>query len=133
MKKYDFTGETKQFSGRTLKRIVRLSDGKLGGLIESEANLSHSGDCWVAGDAVVYGNARVYGNAQVFGNARVYGNAWVYEHACVYGNAWVFGSEKISDGSLIEGLHFGNLPLKEALESTGLSNYEKLVISAKVF
>ena len=71
-KKYEFTGETKEFCGRTLHRIRALisfsivAKGELGGWIEKEENLSH-----VYGNAWVYGNARVYGNAQVSGNARV--------------------------------------------------------------
>ena len=46
-KKYEFTGETKQFMGRTLKRVrllvdipaLGLSAGTVGGWIESESNL----------------------------------------------------------------------------------------------
>ena len=77
MKKYEFTGETKDFCGVELHRIRALKDfgdvaaGDLGGWIKGEENLSHDGRCWV------YGTARVYGNAQVSGDARVFGNAWV--------------------------------------------------------
>lgn len=55
----------KKECGTSLKRIVALRDfcdvrkGDTGGLIESEANLSHDGDAWV------FGNARVSGNAKV--------------------------------------------------------------------
>ena len=69
-----------EFDGRKLYRIKALKDfrnvkeGKFGGYIESEQNLSQEGDAWVSGDAQVYGDARVYGNALVYGNARVYGN-----------------------------------------------------------
>jgi hypothetical protein len=76
--KYEFIGETKKFNGITLRRIRRLSDGLVGGWIESEANLSHKGKCFVYGDTRVYGDARVYGNARVYGDTRVYGNARVY-------------------------------------------------------
>lgn len=55
--------------------IVR--EGEKGGYIESEKNLSVSGDAWVSGDARVFGNAWVSGDAQVFGNARVFGDARV--------------------------------------------------------
>lgn len=51
--------------------------GDLGGYIEKESNLSHSGNALVYGDARVSGNASVSGNAWVYGNARVSGNAWV--------------------------------------------------------
>ena len=86
-KKYRFTGKEIEHFGRKLKQIERIVDGLLGGYIESENNLDHSGDAWVYGDARVYGNARVYDNAWVSGNARVYGDAWVYGDARVYGNA----------------------------------------------
>jgi len=89
-RKYEFTGKTVEYRDATLRQIRRLSDGAIGGWIESEQNLSHEGDCWVFGNARVYGNARVDGNARVFGNARVYGNAKVFGNARVYGNAKVF-------------------------------------------
>ena len=95
-KKYriDYTQKIEEF-GRTLYRIVALADfgsvttGDQGGYIESEKNLSQSGNAWVYDNAKVYGNARVYGNAKVYGNARVYDNAKVYDNAIVYGNAEV--------------------------------------------
>ena len=73
MKKYRFTGKTKNHEGRILKQIQRISDGLIGGWIESESNLSHEGSCWVYGNARVSGNAEVYGDAEVSGNARVSG------------------------------------------------------------
>ena len=119
-KKYEFTGETLEHEGHTLKRIRRLSDGELGGWIESEGNLSHLGDSWVGdnaqvcGDAYVFGGARVfgyaevcedakvsggaqvYGDAKVCGDARVLGNAHVSENAKVCGDAWVYGDAGVS-------------------------------------
>ena len=71
MKKYEFTGETKVWLGRTLHRIralVAFGDvevGDLGGWIEKEENLAQEGNAWV------YGEARVCDNARVFGEARV--------------------------------------------------------------
>ena len=75
MKKYDFTGETLKWYGRTLSRIRALKDfgdveaGDLGGWIEKEENLSHEGEAEVYGEAKVYGEARVCGQAEVCGNA----------------------------------------------------------------
>lgn len=65
MKKYELTSETKVVFGRTLHRIQALISfgnveaGELGGWVEKEENLDHSGD------------ARVYGNEKwmVFGPA----------------------------------------------------------------
>ena len=74
MKKYEFTGETKQvgfFGNITLKRIRATMEfgiikiGDLGGWIEKEENLSHKGDAWVWGDAEVYGNAEVFSISHV--------------------------------------------------------------------
>lgn len=95
MKKYEFTGEVKNFLGRTLHQIRavisfgNINVGDLGGWIEKESNLSHSDNAWVFGDAQVFGNAQVYDNAWVCGNARVYGNAQVFGNAQVSGNAQV--------------------------------------------
>ncbi len=48
-----------QLGSTTLYRIQRISDGELGGWVESEKNLSQvSGNAWVYGDAQVYGDAR---------------------------------------------------------------------------
>jgi carbonic anhydrase/acetyltransferase-like protein (isoleucine patch superfamily) len=85
--KYEFTGEVKVKYGITLKRIRRLSDGEIGGWIESEKNLNK-----VSGDAWVSGNAKVFGDAEVSGNAKVSGDAWVSGNAKVFGDAWVSGN-----------------------------------------
>ena len=86
--KYEFTGETKIVYGRTLRRIkaivaigATVAPGDIGGWIESENNLSVSGNAWVYGDAMVFGNACVSGNAMVSGKAEVYGNASVHGDA----------------------------------------------------
>lgn len=132
-KKYEFTGETKNWRGITLHRIravrdftlksgIKVAQGDLGGWIEKEENLSHKGSAWVSGGAKVYGNAqvsgdawvyadaqvrenaRVYGDAQVFGDARVYGDAEVYGNALVFGNAGVYGNASVGDNAQV----FGN-------------------------
>jgi hypothetical protein len=109
MKKYEFTGKSMEFEGMTLRRIRRLSDGVVGGWIQSEDNLSHEGGCFVYDNAKVYhfakvfDNARVYKNAQVlchgyakvFNSARVSDNARVYGNARIYCNAWVSDDAKV--------------------------------------
>ena len=69
MKKYEFTGETKEikllFRTAVLHRIratvsfgfVKIGD--LGGWIEKEENLSHEGKAWVCGDAKVFSASHV--------------------------------------------------------------------------
>jgi hypothetical protein len=68
-RKYEFTGETKEFYGRTLHRIRALAPiaslsimpGDTGGWIEAESNLTHAGAAWVAGEAIVCGKATIEG------------------------------------------------------------------------
>ena len=71
-KKYEFTGETKIHCGITLKQIRALvtvigvvSSGDVGGWIESEKCLGHSGNAWVCGNALVSGDAWVRGDAWI--------------------------------------------------------------------
>ena len=104
MKKYEFTSETICIGGHILHRIRSLIDienfgvktGDLGGFIEKETSLAHTGDAWVYGDAMVYGNAMVCDDALVYDNARVYGNAMVCDDARVYGNAMVCDDARVS-------------------------------------
>ena len=71
--KYEFTGETMDCFGYTLRQIEAIENfgdvkkGDIGGWIETEKNLSMYGNAWVSDDARVFGNARVSGNARVFG------------------------------------------------------------------
>ena len=113
MKKYEFTGETKQIntiSGTvTLHRIKasvafdNIKSGDIGGWIEKKENLSHDGNAWVFGDAQVYGDARVFDDAQVYGDARVYGDAQVYGDARVYGDAQVYGDARVYGDAQVYG------------------------------
>ena len=94
-------------NGKTLYRIKALIDfgvvlaGSLGGYIEKEDNLAHTGNAWVYGNARVYGDALVSGNAHVYGNAWVSGNARVSGNAHVYGNAWVSGNARVSGNAWV--------------------------------
>ena len=115
-RKYEYTGETKVVSGRTLRQIRATRNvgrwtktGDVGGWIESDANLAHEGECWVAGDARVAGNARVFGDAwvgeqaHISGHARVGGLANVGHHARIYGSAIVLGRTIVDGYSHIYG------------------------------
>ena len=93
-------------NGKTLYRIKALIDfgvvvaGSLGGYIEKEDNLAHSGNAWVYGNAQVYGDARVSYNARVYGNARVYSKkdlVWFSNVGTEYGTLTVF---KTKEGKL---------------------------------
>lgn len=94
--------------GRTLYRIeakedMVLADGTVikagdkGGYVESYANLSQEGNCWVADDAKVYDQARVSDGAVVSGEAEVSGVATVRDRASVSGHA------KVKDQAVVQG------------------------------
>lgn len=114
-KKYELTNDTKLVDCRALSRIRALKSfstvvkGDLGGWVESDANLSQDGNCWVYDNAVVYGDARVRGNAKVsdtarvLGTANVFGNAWVSERAEVFGNTRVDGHALVCGASYVYG------------------------------
>lgn len=79
-----------------IKALISFSNvkkGELGGYVEKEENLSHSGNAWVYGNARVSGDAEVYGDARVYGNAEVYGNARVSKlnDHIVFKNSWSSG------------------------------------------
>lgn len=107
MKKYKLIEPTTHPCGRTLYRIQALIAlpgvliGDIGGYIESEDNLSHTGNAWVFDNALVcdkakiYDNARVCDNAKVGGNAKVYGNGKVFDDAKVGDNAQVFSNAQV--------------------------------------
>ena len=57
-----------------VKALISFGDvkkGDLGGYVEKEENLSHSGGAWIYGDTWVTGDAKVFGDAVVSGNAKV--------------------------------------------------------------
>jgi len=134
-KKYKFTKETLQFFGRTLHRIVATRDfgtvkkGDLGGFIETEANLSHEGNCWVSGDAWVCGNARVSGKAQVYGDALVCGEAEIKDQTqLTEGNhsGEVIKEPQTNLTEEVAKLRQENEELKAKLENR-LNNYPKYI------
>ena len=110
MKKYELLEkEGEYYRIRALRDFRNVKKGDLGGLIQSELNLSHDGDCWVAENAQVSGDAEIYGSAMVSGDAEVYGNAMVSGYAEVYGNAKVsgyaevYGNAKVCGDALVYG------------------------------
>ena len=74
-KKYILTDETIEYLGHALHRIKAVKDfatisaGTLGGYVESETNLDHTGAAWVYENAKVTDSARVSGDAVVSGVA----------------------------------------------------------------
>ncbi|MFX4303029.1 hypothetical protein ACOJUR_12355 [Alicyclobacillus tolerans] len=114
-RKYEFTGETKEFAGRTLHRIVAVRDfgsvkkGTLGGWIEKEENLCHEADCWVADEACAFSDAYIRdqacidGKACIDGEACIGGKAYIGGEACVGGEAYVGEYAYITGGVHIAG------------------------------
>ena len=111
-KKYEFTGETRALSSTTILHRIRavidipsagVNAGDIGGWIESDSNLSNSGDAWVGGDAWVCGDAWVGDDAWVFGDAWVGGNARVFGDARVSGYARVSGDARVSGYARVGG------------------------------
>jgi hypothetical protein len=95
-KKYEILrDQAMEHEGRTLYRIRRLSDGKIGGWIEKEENLAQEGQCFVYDNAKVFGDAEVYDNAWVYGRARVFDDAEVCGDVQVFGDAEVFGDARV--------------------------------------
>ena len=78
---------------KLLKQISNMPPGVLGGFIESEDNLSHEGNCWVAENAAVYDNSKVMDNAWVEGSARIYGNSIICENCSIKGSPIIISSE----------------------------------------
>ena len=107
--KYRITSETKVVNNITLHRIecvTSFSDvkcGAKGGWIESEKNLSQSGDAWVYDNAMVFDNARVDDNATVRDSATVFDNSEVGGNATVSNNSTVGGYATVSDNACVGG------------------------------
>lgn len=114
--KYEFTGETKlvKVGSRDnieVHRIRRLFDGKIGGWIEKESNLSHNGNCWVDDNAIVCDDAKVSGDVQIKDNCIISGSATVGDYirlnnncivsdtANLIGNMDIYGSMTIYENA----------------------------------
>lgn len=122
MKKFELTDQTITLHNnkilyriRACKSFNDVKEGDFGGYVESEHNLSQSGNAWIYGNACVhqnayvFGNACLYDNAEAFGNARIYDNARLYdfveisETAIVRGYATLYNKARISGSAIIEG------------------------------
>lgn len=96
------TDEVKRIGDKKLYRIraaVSFGDVKewdKGGFVQSTANLSHAGMCWIYDGACVFDYARVSDDAIVCENAWVYERAKIKERAWVVGNAEVYGFATIT-------------------------------------
>ena len=119
-KKYEFTGETKEWEERTLRRIRRISDGTIGGWIQGKHNLCNDPRTlsWVADEAIACDEAMVIENARMFDNsiaqdntvlcgyAKMQHNSWMRERACIKENASMRDFAQMRDCSLLGGHTF---------------------------
>lgn len=106
-KKYKLTKETMRFDGVTLYRIQALKDfgcvkaGEFGGWVESEKNLSQSGDCWIAMEAKAYDGAEIGDSAILTSKAIACGNSTICGDALLHGNVKVI-SAKVIDAKIYD-------------------------------
>ena len=108
-KKYRLTQHTIRAHGVTLYRIEALTDfatitaGTLGGFVESEYNLSHEGECWIAQNAKALGSSRVSDNAWLMDKAELRDNAQLSDIAMLFENARAFKNAQICEDVQIYG------------------------------
>ena len=102
-KKYELVPETvTKFYSKSMYRIRALKDfsdvkkGNLGGYVESEENLSQTGNCWIYDGSIVGLGAKIVEDAVVKG----YSN--VIEHSRISNNAIVEKDSVIKGGSSIK-------------------------------
>lgn len=112
-RKYELTDDRVRFiyHGQPifLYRIRALRDiqgglvrtGDLGGYIESEANLSQQGECWVGREAHVYGNAYICENALVNENAVVQDEALIFGKAVIMDHAFMRDQAKAGQSAVV--------------------------------
>ena len=136
------TSDTKVEDGHKLTRVRLVSNGTLGGYIESEANLSQAGSCFLDDQSRAYGKARITDDAQLHGLAKdsarlsgrgkvfgaIYGNGQVKDDAVVNGQVYdngivkgsatvhgqVFGNAKVEDHAQVYGTVSGNVVISGA-------------------
>lgn len=96
MQVYEHTDDKLVHQIRALKDFGDVKAGDLGGWIESEENLSQSGNCWVADNAMVYDHAQVRDNAILCGNAIACDRAQATENAKLFDKTWIADDARIS-------------------------------------
>lgn len=99
--KYTYWNDRKIYRIRALKSFGDVKEGQLGGYVEKESNLSHSGDCWIYKRSKVYGNAILKDNASVTDNVEVSGSAIICDNAKISKDVKICGNAKVYDYSII--------------------------------
>lgn len=108
-KKYILTPSDVAFEGQPLFRIQALIDfgsvkaGDFGGLVQSEYNLSHTGNCWITYYAKAVQESRVSGNAWLMDIAQLRDQAVLCDNAILSERARALKNAKICDDIHING------------------------------
>jgi hypothetical protein len=129
--KYELlTDDTVQQNGRTLRRVRRLSDGLLGGYIETQDNLAQIGSCFLFDKSRAFENARIRDNAELYG--AVHGDAILAGDCKVFGE--VFGQAQILGRATVRGRVYDQAIVKDDAEIFGQAYGHSVVEGhAKVF
>ena len=107
-KKYELVPETgTKLYNRPMYRIRALKDfsdvkkGDLGGYVESEDNLSQTGNCWIYDDSIVGLGARVINNAVVKDCSTVIAHSEISDNAVIEDDSHIDNSTIVSDQSRV--------------------------------
>jgi len=130
MKKYEFTGDKKRVMDLETRALVEVKqiravrdfqeyeprrrangemrthlvkEGTVGGWIETEDNLSHEGNCWLAKDSFACGNAKISEDADISVHCIIMGDAIVKGKAIVSGLTTISGNASICGGYTLWG------------------------------
>lgn len=78
--------------------------GTIGGLVQSDENLAHEGDCWITPHAKALHDSRIRDNAWLMDRAMLRNNSELCDEAMLYENAQAF-----KNATICEDVHiFGN-------------------------
>lgn len=149
-KKFEVTSEFKiNKHGIKVYRIRSLRDfflpyrkvekGELGGFVQNEGNLFHSGNCWIGEEASVWGSGFVCGDALVEGEAlvlgKVSGRAWVKDSAYVDSTTIIFGEPIVGGEAVLHNCFvYGNAHVEGAayLENVRVKDHANIAGYARM-
>lgn len=111
--KYELTNISIEIDGKIIYKIKasmdffcqdhKVSEGDIGGWVESKRNLSQDGNCWIFDDAIVCDDAIVKDNACVKNLAMIRERAIIHDNAQIYESAKVGGTSDIGGRAIVKG------------------------------
>lgn len=87
---------------KAIRSFGDVKEGDIGGYIQSEKNLSHSGLSWVYNDAVVKDNSIVKDDAKVMSTSVIGEDAKVYDSAVIDGKSEIKGISQIFENAFVK-------------------------------